>query len=149
MARLKRSALRLGFGGIVAALLGLNARADNLSHAKHLQKEVAAIMAVLRSSNADPNTGCASALDDMNTTDNQLTQLSGSMQYDNESPPVLEHNSGELNIGRDVLLSDMEEMVAKCRPQAEQTCTSPTIAAMVASCAKLNAIPDRSVPGQG
>ena len=143
--------VRLGLGVFLVASLASGATgvaqtvADDARRAAKLQPRVASIMEVLRASHADPSTACANALDDMNTTDQQLRQLSGAMQYDNETSPVLEHNSSEMGVGRDVLISDMEATVSICGPEAHAICAAPSSSSVAGSCAKLAAIrPSRS-----
>ena len=115
--------------------------AEDARRATILQRQVASIMEVLRVSHSDPTTACANALDEMSTTDQQLRQLSGAMQYDNETAPVLEHNSGEMGVGRDVLISDMEATVSTCRPQADTICAGSPSGAAAKSCANLVGAP--------
>ena len=137
------ASVRRGFGCfLVASVVSFSCGAapsvaDDARRATALQRQVASIMDVLRVSHADPTTACANALDEMNTTDEQLRQLSGAMQYDNETTPVLEHNSSEMGVGRDVLISDMEATVSTCRPQASTICNASPSAAVAGSCAKL------------
>ncbi len=143
--RVGMAGLRDGLGFLLATVIASTAASaapsvtEDARRAAVLERQVASIMEVLRVAHADPNTACANALDEMNTTDEQLRQLSGAMQYDNETAPVLEHNSAEMGVGRDVLISDMEATVSTCRPQADIVCTGSPSAALAASCAKLAA----------
>ncbi len=112
-------------------------RADDLSHKAPVGREVAAIMDVLRVANADPSTACSSALDDMHTTDNQMRTLAGQMTDDNETEPVVQHQSGEFYIARDILASDLDTVAATCGPQARAACEAPASTTLAASCGKL------------
>ena len=75
----------------------------------------------------------------MHTTDQQLQQLVGSIQNNNETEPVVQHQSGEISVARDVLATDIVDMLASCRPEAEQACATRSGPSRAASCAKLGA----------
>ena len=130
----------------LTVLLGTSALADDLSREAPRQKEVAAVMDVLRVSGTDPSPSCLSALDDMNTTDRQLAQLNDAIAHNNETEPVVQHQSGEVSVARDVLASDIEAVLGSCRPDADHACVDRSSASLSTACARLRTAVDTEHP---
>ena len=117
------------------AMVGI-ARADDLTNAAPLQRQVNAEIDAIKISGAAPSDGCVSALQDMHTAEQELLGLTGDPSNAPSGSALAENEQGEVAVGRDVLASALDTAASACRSDSARACTGAS-GRIVKACAAL------------
>lgn len=124
---------------LVAVFAAGAARGDDLDRAQGTRDRVNSEIDAIRFGGVTPSNACLSALGDMHTTEDQLTDLGGDTSNAPSGSATLENRQGALAVARDVLASDMEVARDACLADAMRACAGTPAGKLAKPCAALAA----------